>query len=345
MHKECVIKPCDRTSGEQAKHHINQLTKPQGSLGKLETLAVRLAEITGQPFPEITPPGVIVFAADHGIAEEGVSAFPSEVTAQMAKNFSSGGAAINVFARLIEAQLKVIDIGIKGTESIPGIEACKIREGTSNFLKGRAMSKSEASAAVASGRRQAEEMFQSGVKCLIPGEMGIGNTTSSTALLAALSGQSIQSITGYGTGINEAEKQRKISLIEQSLALHQPDSKDAMDLLSALGGFEIAGMCGAILSAAEHRIPVLLDGLICTTSACLAVLINPNVKEYLIAGHLSEEPGHRAALNWLGLEPLLQMGLRLGEGSGAALAYPLLQSAACMIREMATFEQAGIKAE
>ncbi|KZZ83133.1 MULTISPECIES: nicotinate-nucleotide--dimethylbenzimidazole phosphoribosyltransferase [Bacillaceae] len=337
------IKPIDRLSGEKASEHINQLTKPLGSLGRLESLAVQLAEITANPFPSVCPPGVLVFAADHGITEEGVSAFPSDVTALMAVNFSSGGAAINVFARMIEAQMTVVDIGIKGHQVFPGVQACKIRMGTANFVREKAMSEYEAEQAISTGREQAAAMIQSGVKCLIPGEMGIGNTTSSSALLAAITGLDVHAITGYGTGIEEKKKARKSELITIALEKHRPDKENALELLSAVGGLEIAGMCGAILSAAEHRIPILLDGFICTAAACLAVLISPNVRDYLIAGHLSEEPGHKKALEWLGLEPLLKLQLRLGEGSGAALAYPIVKGAAKMLCEMATFEQAGIK--
>ncbi|MTH51967.1 nicotinate-nucleotide--dimethylbenzimidazole phosphoribosyltransferase [Bacillus mangrovi] len=336
------IPPLDKASGKKAEDHLNQLTKPPGSLGRMEDIAVKIAEITGNPFPAAEPPGILVFAADHGIAEEGISAFPSEVTALMAANFAAGGAAINVFARMIDARLKVADIGIKEEKQDPGVENCRIRNGTGNFLKEKAMTAEEAESAILTGKRLAAELIDAGVRCLIPGEMGIGNTTSAAALTAAITGKDPGEVTGKGTGITAEAQEKKANLIRKALTMHNPDRSNAVELLSAAGGLEIAGMCGAIIAAAEHRVPVLLDGFICTAAACLAVLINPDIKGYLIAGHQSEEPGHKTALEWLGLKPLLQLQLRLGEGSGAAIAYPIIKGSVRMLSEMATFEKAGI---
>ncbi|MDT9725635.1 nicotinate-nucleotide--dimethylbenzimidazole phosphoribosyltransferase [Xylanibacillus composti] len=333
----------DQASGELAKQRLERLTKPPGSLGRLETLVIQLAEITGQPLPRIFPPGIAVFAGDHGIVAEGVSAFPQEVTGQMVRNFAAGGAAINVFARQIGAKLDITDVGTAADLSeVEGVRQRKVREGTGNFAREDAMSRQEAVEAIAAGIESAARLIEEGAECIIPGEMGIGNTTSSTAIAAVITGRSTEELTGAGTGLNPDARKRKAALIQRALEARKPDPADALDIISKIGGLEIAAMTGAILAAAARRKPVLLDGFICGVAAVLAVKLASGVRGYLIAGHRSQEPGHEAVLEWLGLEPLLDLQLRLGEGSGAAVAYPLLESAVRMLAEMATFESAGI---
>ena len=333
------------------------LTKPKGSLGRLEAIAVQLATITGQMKPRVSPPGIIVFAADHGVAEEGVSAYPQEVTAQMVRNFLQGGAAINVFARQIGALLEVADVGVAQPLEASGLVSRKVRYGTANFLKEPAMSQEEAVAAIEAGIERAEALIKRGIKSLIVGEMGIGNTTASSAMLAAfLCGENIrdsaeldtevigqiQGVVGPGTGLEQERVNHKRSVIVHALSLHRPDGNKPLDVLSKVGGLEIAEMAGAMLAEAKHRIPVIVDGFICTVAALLAVKLCPRVSDVLLAGHRSQEPGHQVALCLLDKEPLLDLGMWLGEGSGAAVAFPLVEAACRMIGEMATFQEAGV---
>jgi nicotinate-nucleotide--dimethylbenzimidazole phosphoribosyltransferase len=339
------IPPLNKEMGRKVKDYIDTLTKPVGSLGKLEDLAITLAEMTKSPYPTVTPPGVIIFAADHGVAEEGVSAYPKEVTKQMVMNFVRGGAAINVFSRQIGAIFSIVDIGVDGDVLHPEVRQRKVRNGTENFLYTRAMTREEAKKAVQIGMEEGERLIQKGVKCFIIGEMGIGNTTSSSALLYAITSKPLTDIVGYGTGISEDQKNQKEKVIEQAIELHKPNREDGYDLLSKIGGFEIAGMVGAMLKAAEHQIPILLDGYICTVAACVAKIINPNVCHYMIATHCSVEYGHKIALQFIEKEPLLDLKLRLGEGSGAAVAFPIIVSATLMVNEMATFSEAGVSSE
>ncbi|MDQ0246604.1 nicotinate-nucleotide--dimethylbenzimidazole phosphoribosyltransferase [Bacillus fengqiuensis] len=340
-----TIPALDLKTGEQTARYIDTLTKPPGSLGRLEELAIELAKMTGNPFPKVTRPGVIVFAADHGVTAEGVSAFPQEVTGQMVYNFLNGGAAINVFSRQINAHLQIVDIGVASDIAGEGLISRKVRYGTANFSKEEAMSRDEAIQAIEIGYEQGEEMIQKGAKCLILGEMGIGNTTASSAILAAVTGKNAGALIGRGTGIPSEKLLHKQQIIEKALHDRKPDANDPIDILSKIGGLEIGGMAGAMLAAASHRIPVLIDGFICTTAAVLAKMISNEAADYMIVGHRSVEPGHEAAIQWLGKDPLLDLGLRLGEGSGAAVAFPILQSAVLMLREMATFESAGISDE
>jgi nicotinate-nucleotide--dimethylbenzimidazole phosphoribosyltransferase len=336
------IADVDSSVGEQTASYIDTLTKPRGSLGRLEELAVELAEITGDPFPRVSPPGVIVMAADHGIAAEGVSAFPQEVTAQMVGNFLQGGAAINVFARQIEAMFKIVDIGVAQDLDGQGLLKRKIRYGTANFLKANAMSREEAIQSILVGIEVAEQLIEDGAKCLIPGEMGIANTTSSSAILAILSGQDVSTLVGAGTGINEEQILHKQRVIQESLAQRKPNPADPIDILMKVGGLEIGGLAGVMLGAAAKRTPILVDGFISTIAALLASRLCPTAKDYMIVGHQSQEPGHQVALSLLGKKPLLDLGLRLGEGSGAAIAFPILESAVRMLGEMATFSSAGV---
>lgn len=327
--------------GNEVSAYVDQLTKPAGSLGRLEQLVIELAEMTEAHFPTVTPPGVLVFAADHGVTKEGISAFPQEVTAQMVLNFVRGGAAINVFSKQIGASFAVIDVGVATDIPGEGFVNEKVKYGTNNFCEQEAMTNEEAKQALFVGHRQAKKMIENGIRCLIVGEMGIGNTTTASALLAAMSRKPVDVLVGKGTGISDEMVEHKRKVIERALALHQPDPSAPLELLSKIGGLEIAAMAGAMLAAAEERIPILLDGFICTTAALVANLFHPHVGDYMIAGHRSQEPGHRVALELLGKEPLVDLGMRLGEGSGAAVAFPLLQFATNMLK-MATFTSAQV---
>lgn len=337
-----TIQPVDRAAGQAASTHINNLTKPVGSLGELEKIAIQLAEITGNPLSDVFPPGVIVFAADHGIAEEGVSAYPQEVTAQMVHNFLQEGAAINVFTRSVNGFIEIVDVGVKSDIDADGLIVEKVAYGTKNFAKGPAMTREEAVRAIEAGMKRAEVMIEKGAKLLIVGEMGIANTTPSSAIVASITGANIRSLVGQGTGLQASALDYKAVVIEGALKLLQPDSEDPLDLLEKVGGFEIGAMAGAMLYAASRRVPILLDGFICTASALVAAKFSEHVKDYMIAGHHSVEPGHTAALLALGKKPLLTLELRLGEGSGAVLAYPLVEAATKMVKEMATFDGAQI---
>ncbi|MBD3897611.1 nicotinate-nucleotide--dimethylbenzimidazole phosphoribosyltransferase [Halomonas sp. ML-15] len=334
----------DRASAARAAAHLDTLTKPPGSLGRLEQLAVQLAGIYGEPFPQVSPPGVLVFAADHGVAAEGVSAFPQAVTAQMVANFIAGGAAINVFARQIGARLEVIDVGVASPLEGPGVIDEKIGPGTANFAVEDAMSRDQALAAMAAGRRASARAVEAGCRSLIIGEMGIANTTASSALLAVLSGRPVAELVGRGTGVDDAGLAHKCAVIEAAIAARAPDANDPLAVLASLGGFEIAAMAGAFMEGAARRVPLLVDGFIATVAALVACRLAPGLRDYLIFAHLSQEAGHGAALQALDGEPLLALALRLGEGSGAALAFPLLEAACRMLSEMATFETAGISA-
>ncbi|MBW7650645.1 nicotinate-nucleotide--dimethylbenzimidazole phosphoribosyltransferase [Anoxybacillus sp. ST4] len=327
--------------GEEVRQYIDQLTKPRGSLGKLEELAIEIAKMTGERFPRVTPPGVLVFAADHGVAKEGVSAYPQEVTAQMVLNFVRGGAAINVFSKQIGAMFAVVDVGVAVDIHEENVINEKVAYGTNNFAYKQAMAKEEAEQAVQAGYRQANAMIDRGIRCLIVGEMGIGNTTTASALLAAMSGRSVAELVGRGTGIHDEMFKHKQRVIERALMLHQPNPSDPIDLLTKIGGFEIAAMAGAMMAAAERRVPILLDGFICTVAALIAERLDERVVHYMIAGHRSQEPGHRIALELLNKEPLLDLRMRLGEGSGAVVAFPIVNMALAMLH-MATFSSANV---
>lgn len=340
-----TIKGIEKLNAESmttAKTHINSLTKPLGSLGKLEDLAIQLAGITNDPLPKVSPPGIAVFAADHGVTEMGVSAYPKDVTAQMVYNFLNGGAAINVFAKQIQAVLKIVDIGVAEELKHNKLEEKKVMNGTNNFALENAMNNNEVNQALQVGIETAMMLINEGAKTIIVGEMGIGNTTSASAITALITGCSVEDAVGYGTGISEHMREKKIEIITNALLVRKPNPNDPFDILSKVGGLEIAGMTGAILKAAEQKVPVIIDGFICTASALLAVLMEEKISGYLIAGHQSQEKGHGHALSFLQKQPLLQLDLRLGEGTGAALAFPLIQAASNIMNEMATFESAGV---
>jgi nicotinate-nucleotide--dimethylbenzimidazole phosphoribosyltransferase len=338
------IQPLDRSIEIAAQKRLDSLTKPPGSLGKLEELAQRIACIQGQVPPRRGRKVLFVFAADHGIADEGVSAYPKEVTAQMTANFLRGGAAINVLARHYGVDVEVVDIGIDHEFSKPaGLRDCKIRRGTANFSRGAAMTRAEAVRSVETGIRLVTEVAGEKLFFLAAGEMGIGNTSAAAAILCALTGLAARDVAGRGTGVDSEIWARKVAAIERGLKLNQPDPEDAIDVLAKVGGLEIGAMTGVMLGAAAFRVPMMLDGYISGAAALLAVRMNPHVREVLIAAHLSGERGHRSMLDDLRLMPLLDLGMRLGEGTAACIAMGLAEASVRLACEMATFESAGVK--
>jgi len=337
-----AIPPPDRDAAAAVSARLDQLTKPPGSLGRLEELAVLLATQTGEHLPCVTPPAVVVFAADHGVAAEGVSAFPQAVTAQMVANFVAGGAGINVFARRIDARLEVVDVGVATDIEAKDVVRDKIRHGTANFIEHDAMTRDEACRAIEVGIRAARRAGAAGCRCLIAGEMGIANTSASSALLAVLTDSPVAQVIGRGTGLAQERLGHKQAVIERAIAARIPDRGDPLDVLTKLGGLEIAAMVGAYLGGAQQRLPLLVDGFIGTVAALVAVRLSPAVRDYMIFAHRSREPGHEDALSALDARPLLDLDLCLGEGTGAALAFPLLESATAMLVEMATFDDAGV---
>jgi nicotinate-nucleotide--dimethylbenzimidazole phosphoribosyltransferase len=319
------------------------LTKPRGSLGRLEELSIQLAGMKADPFPSVERKSVIVMAADHGVAREGVSAYPAEVTRQMVLNFLHGGAAINVLARQAGARVAVVDIGVAADfEPMQGLLQRKVMCGTRNQAQGPAMTRAEAEQALQVGIDVLREEAARGLDIVATGDMGIGNTTPSSAIAAALTGLPVAQVVGRGTGIDDRGLERKIRVIEQSLAVNQPDANDAMDVLHKVGGLEIAGLAGVMLAAASRRIPVVVDGFISTAAAMIAVGLAPAARDYLIAAHQSVEVGHQAMLKHLSIMPLLDLNMRLGEGTGAALAFHLIEASTRILREMATFDEAGV---
>jgi nicotinate-nucleotide--dimethylbenzimidazole phosphoribosyltransferase len=341
-----IIPPLDHAAMEAARERQNTLTKPPGSLGRLEDLSIQLAGIYGDPMPTIEHKVIVTMAGDHGVVAEGVSAFPQEVTPQMVLNFLNEGAAINVLARHADARVVIVDMGVASDfDAHPGLVDKKVAPGTENLAHGPAMSRQQALQALTAGAEVVEAELERGLDILVLGEMGIGNTTPSTAIAAALTGLAPSEIAGRGTGVDDEGLARKIEAIERGLAVNQPDPDDAVDVLAKVGGFEIGGMAGAMVAAAAHGRPVLVDGFISTAAAMLAVGLAPAIRPYLIAGHLSDECGHRAMLDWLELEPLLDLNLRLGEGTGAALSLSLAEAACKILSEMATFAEAGVSGE
>jgi len=337
------IKPLDETAMKAARARQDTLTKPRGSLGRLEELSIQLAGMKADPFPSVERKAVIVMAADHGVAHEGVSAYPSDVTAQMVLNFVRGGAAINVLAHQARARVTVVDIGVEADfEPMPGLVRRKVLCGTRNMVQGPALTREEAQQALQVGADVLQEEAAHGLDLVATGDMGIGNTTPSSAITAIMTGLPVARVVGRGTGIDDEGLERKIKVIEQSLAVNQPDPGEALDVLHKVGGLEIAGLAGVMIAAASRRIPIVVDGFISTASAMIAVGLAPGVREYLISSHQSVEIGHQAMLKHLGLKPLLDLNLRLGEGTGSALAFHLIEASTRILREMATFEEAGV---
>ena len=338
-----MIKPLDKAAMAQAQARQNLLTKPQGSLGRLEELSVRLAGIQGQALPQIRHKAIITAAADHGVVAEGVSAYPQAVTPQMVYNFLSGGAAVNAFARQIGARVVVVDMGVASElKENPRLLSRKVAYGTRNMAREPAMSREQAVQALESGIEVVMAEAGKGLDIIGTGDMGIGNTTASSAICAVITGKPVAEVTGRGTGLDDKQLEQKIAAVSKALALNRPDPARPLDVLAKVGGFEIGGLSGVMLGAAAHRIPVVIDGFISGAAALIATGLAPGLREYLIPAHLSAECGHQPLLDYLGLEPLLKLGMRLGEGTGAALGIFLAETAARALAEMATFDEAGV---
>lgn len=337
------IKAIDSNAMQAARLRQDQLTKPHGSLGRLEELSIQIAGITGQATPKLNGKAVLVMAGDHGVVAEGVSAYPQAVTPQMVLNFLNGGAAINVLARHVGAKVIIADLGVAADlPEHPALRRCKVAYGTANIARGPAMSREQAVQALEAGMQLALEQLDAGVDLIATGDMGIGNTTPSAAICSAFTGCPAEEIAGRGTGVDNAGLQCKINAIQRALEVNRPDPADGLDVLSKVGGFEIGGLAGAILATAARRRPVLVDGFISTAAAMVAAALAPETRGYLIAAHTSQERGHHLMMEWLGLQPLLDLKMRLGEGTGAALAMPLVEAACKTLAEMATFGEAGV---
>lgn len=332
----------DRAAMEKAQKRLDSLIKPPGSLGVLEEIAVRLAGITRNPCPLIREKAVIIMAGDHGVVEEGVSVAPQEITAQMLPAFLTGVAGIGVLAKHAGARIVVVDVGVASPVDFPGVLQKKVRAGTGNIAAGPAMTREEAVKALEVGIQAAQEEIGRGANLLATGDMGIGNTTPSSAILAAIGGYTAEEVAGRGTLVNDRVLEIKIKAIDSALKINRPDCEDGIDVLSKVGGLEIAGLAGVILGAAAKRVPVLIDGFITTAAALAACKIQPKAREYIIASHLSGERGHLLMLEQLGLTPVVHLNMRLGEGTGAALTMHLIEAATRIIREMASFDEAGV---
>ena len=337
------IPPIDENARQAARARQDRLTKPPQALGRLEELSIQIAGITGESLPKLANKVILTMAGDHGVVAEGVSAYPQEVTEQMVLNFLRGGAAINVLARHVGARVVVVDMGVAASFEVQaGLVDKKVAPGTQNMAVGPAMSRKQATRSLLAGAEVVEAEFKQGLDILGVGEMGIANTTPSTAIAAVLTGIPVERLAGRGTGVDIAGLERKIAAVERAMKVNRPDPANALDILSKVGGFEIGGMAGAMLAAAAHRCPVVIDGFISTAAALIAVALAPQVKPYLVASHCSQERGHRLMLEWLGLRPLFDLDLRLGEGTGAALGISLADAACKILAEMATFDEAGV---
>jgi len=341
-----MVKPLDGRAMTEAQARQNLLTKPRDSLGRLEGLSVQLAGIQGRSVPQIRHKAIITMAGDHGVVAEGVGNWPQEVTAQMVCNFLNGGAGINVIAHQVGARIIVVDMGVAtGLEPHPQLLSRRIAPGTRNIAQGQAMTREQAVTAVETGMEIVAAEVAKGLDIVGTGDMGIGNTTASSAICAVMMGRPAAEVTGRGTGITDEQLKHKIEVIERALAVNRPDPEQPLEVLAKVGGFEIGGLVGVMLGAAAHRIPVVIDGFISGAAALIATALSPKLKDFLIAGHVSDETGHRLVLNHLGLEPLLDLGMRLGEGTGAALGIFLAETSARVLAEMATFAEAGVHQE
>ena len=338
------IKPLDKVAMQSARIRQDALTKPRGSLGRLEEVSIQMAGISAGPLPSVERKTVIVMAADHGVTREGVSAYPVDVTPQMVSNFLRGGAAINVLARQANARVVVVDMGVASEiEDVMGeLVRCKIGLGTANLVEGPAMTREQAMESIQSGIEIAETEIARGADILATGDMGIGNTTAAAAIACALMRQSPENIAGRGTGVDDDGLKRKINVITRALNVNKPNGNDAIDVLAKVGGFEIGGLAGVMLAAAANRKPAVIDGFISTAAAMIAATLVPAARDYMIAAHVSQERGHKLMLEWLDLNPLLDMNMRLGEGTGAVLAFHLIEASTRILREMATFNEAGV---
>ena len=328
---------------EYARNHLDSLTKPPGSLGKLEDIAARFCGIHKTLKPQLSKKNIYTFAADHGVTEEGVSAYPASVTPQMLLNFVHGGAAVNVLSKTVGAKVIIIDIGVNyDFDDIEGLLHKKVKYGTNNFLKEEAMNEKELTQALSVGFALAEKAQNEGIQLIGTGDMGIGNTTSSSAIYSALLNLPPEVTTGKGTGIDEHQLVKKIDIIKKAMLFHENKLSDPFTVLQALGGLEIAGICGLIIGASYYKIPVLVDGFISGSAACAAIKMNQKVKDYLFFSHLSAEKGHKAVMNAMNVEPLLSLDMRLGEGTGAAVAMNLFTCAINIFTQMATFQSASV---
>lgn len=340
------IEPLDEKAMAAARARQDNLTKPRGSLGRLEDLAVQMAGIQGRAIPRISGRAVITLAGDHGVVREGVSAYPAEVTPQMVLNFLHGGAGINVLARHVGARNVVVDVGVASdVRAHPDLIVKKVAYGTANMAQGPALTREQAIRAIEVGIEVVESEVAKGLDIVATGDMGIGNTTPSAAIVAAITGAPVAAVTGRGTGIDDAGLQAKIAVIERSLAVNRPNPNDALDVLAKVGGLEIAGIAGVILGAAANRVAVVVDGFISAAGAVIAGSLAPQAIPFMIAGHKSVEGGQAVALKHLGLTPLLDLNMRLGEGTGACLAISLVEAATKVLAEMATFAEAGVSEE
>ena len=337
------IEPLNSEAQDQARSHQNTLTKPPGSLGKLEELSIQLAGIYKDPMHKIEKKMTIVAAGDHGVVDEGVSQYPQDVTAQMVLNFLSGGAAINTISGNSQSDIIVVDTGvISELPSHPKLRSMRIDSGTENFARRSAMTVEQAETCINNGIELARELSLQNIDLVACGEMGIGNTTAASAITAVICDQRAEDVTGRGTGINEDSLNLKINVISKAIKLHNPNPTDGIDVLHKVGGFEIGFLAGVMLGCASNNIAVLIDGFICTAAALIASTINPRSKEYMLGSHQSVEPGHVIALEHLEIEPLLNLNLRLGEGTGAALVMPIVEAAMKCLTDMATFGEAGV---
>ena len=338
-----LIRPIDPVWEARARARLDDLTKPPGSLGVLENIATRVATIQKTDRPVLERTRVIVMAGDHGVVAQGVAAYPQEVTAQMVANFASGGAAVNQLAGWSGAEVVVCDVGVAAdVDSIPGVIKEKVARGTADMTQGPAMTEDQALRALSVGMRLADEAVEQGVAAVAVGEMGIGNTTAAAALTAAFTGAEPSDVVGPGTGLDDDGVARKATVVTRALEVNPPDADDALGVLAALGGLEIAGLAGVVIAAAAHGVPVVADGFISGAAALAAVRVAPTAKDYLFASHRSTEPGHAAVLDALGLEPVLDLGMRLGEGTGALLALGIMDAACRILADMATFAEAGV---
>ena len=337
------IQPLNEDYMKRAKLKLDSLTKPVESLGRLETIAQKYAAIREDLNPSIKKKMIFTFAGDHGVVEEGVSAYPGEVTVQMVLNMLAGGAAVNVLARHAGAEVVIVDIGVNHDFApIRGLVIKKVGYGTKNFTKGPAMTRAEALQSIRVGMELADKYAGKGVDIIGTGEMGIGNTTPSSAILSVFTGLKAEEVTGRGTGIDDEVLHKKASIIEKAISVNRPNPEDPVDVLAKVGGFEIGGITGLIIGCASHRIPVVVDGFISTAGAMIAVGLNPTINEYLFYSHLSSEAGHKQMLEKLGQQPILDLDMRLGEGTGAVIATSVIEAAVKVMTEMATFESAGV---
>lgn len=341
------IKKVDYSLAKETQRRLDNLTKPQGSLGRLEEFAKQVVEITRLENPSFKNKVIFTMAGDHGITDEGVSAFPKEVTVQMVYNFLRGGAGINVLANHVGARVVVVDMGVAGEIQKSKVKDQnfkdkKINFGTKNFVKGPAMTRDEAVKSIEAGIEVFEEEFEKGIDIVGTGDMGIGNTTPSSAIAAVVTGKVVEEVTGRGTGVDDKAFSNKIKIIKKAIEINRPNPKDGIDVLSKVGGFEIGGLAGVILGAASKRVPVVIDGFISGAAALVAYCIEPKAKDYMIAAHCSVERGHKIVLDHIGLKPVLDLDLRLGEGTGAALAMSIVEAGVKILTQMATFESAGV---